>query len=598
MAILLQLKDITKRFATRTLIEGATLSVSEGQKIGFIGRNGSGKSTLLSILIGEEKADGGEVIRHPGLRLGYLEQHDRFQTGETVMDFLMRMSGKPEWECAKMAGRFQLKKDALTTVVTELSGGGQMRVKLTALLLGDPNLLVMDEPTNYLDLQTQIALEAFLRDFRGAFIVVSHDREFLKDTCDETLEIERGALELYHGGIEAYLAHKEEQLELKKRHNKKIEAKQRHIGKFVERFRANASKVTQVQSRLKMLAKLKKIDIEHALKTVRIYIPPVEGKKGVALRLQDLAIGYGDKRVADGITLDIERSDKVAILGENGQGKTTLLKTIAGELEPLEGTYRWGHKLKVAYYAQHVHRALIPHEKVGGYLERLATRDLVPEVILQMAGNFLFTGDDLDKTVDMLSGGEKARLILAGMLLTRPDVLVLDEPTNHLDLETVEALGEALKEYAGTILFVSHSRTFVNQIANKVLEVGGGKVGYYPGTYEEYVLHVRETYGGPQAPREDKVRTGKDDAVPKKRTRQEAYQEMREKRRQLAKLEKQMDEFAAEKQALQASYAADPAFSMDRDKRLHTLETVLRHTEDEWIRVTAEIDKLDREQWQ
>lgn len=597
MAILLQLRNISKRFATTTLIENATLSISEGQNIGFIGRNGAGKSTLLRILVGEEKPDSGDVVYHPALRLGYLEQHDRFEANETVMDFLTRISGKAEWECAKMAGRFQLKKEALQTIVTALSGGGQMRVKLTALLLEDPNLLVMDEPTNYLDVQTQIALEQFLQDFKGACIVVSHDREFLKNSCTETLEIERGILTLFHGDIEEYLAHKEDQLELKKRHNKKIEVKQRHIQQFVDRFRANASKVSQVQSRLKHLAKLKKIDIEHALKTVRIYIPPVEAKKGIALHMQDLTIGYGDTPIADNITIDIERGDKVAILGENGQGKSTLLKTIAGAIEPLHGIFRWGHKLNIAYYAQHVHRALIPHEKVGGYLERLATRDLVTEVILQMAGNFLFTGDDLDKTIDMLSGGEKARLILAGILLTKPDVLVLDEPTNHLDLETVEALGNALQDYAGTILFVSHSRTFVNQIATKVLEVAQGKVGYYPGNYEEYISHIREVQQGSQS----KVAASiiKDDStIEPKRTRQQAYQEMRDKRRQLTKIEKQMEECIKEKQSIQASYAIDPSFSIDRDKRLHTLETMLHHTEDEWIKLMGQIDELDREQWQ
>jgi ATP-binding cassette, subfamily F, member 3 len=588
---LLSVQGIQKSFGPRVLLDGVSFNIADGEHVGFIGRNGTGKSTLLRILAGLEPADRGTVERMPQLRLGYLEQHEDFLPDETVREYLRRKSEEPDWACDRMAGKFDLKKDRLEMPMSALPGGHRMRVKLAALLLTNPNLLLLDEPTNYLDLQTQLLLESFLRGFRGAFIIVSHDRELLLRTCDLTLEVERARIERYSGRLDEWLAYKEErQLEIE-RHNKNIEAQRRHMQEFVDRFRYKASKAAQAQERLKRMAKLEKIDITRPLKTARITIPPTDGRKTVALRLQKLSIGYPERTIAQHIELELQRGERIAILGENGQGKTTLLKTLVGALPPLEGNVRWGHKLKLGWYAQHVHETVRPEETVDDYLTRHA-ENIQKEDILRMAGNFLFSIDDLEKTGAMLSGGEKARLCLAGLLLGRPDVLLLDEPTNHLDIETVDALGFALREWNGTVLFVSHSRTFVNLVASAIWEVGNGKVSIYPGTYEEYVWSLKEHLG---LNAEDNEPTAKLEAAGKP-SKSERYQELKKKRHQAAKLEKSLEELGQEKRELLDELLEHPTdFSIERNRKLTTLDTMIHHTEDEWLKLQEEIRNMELE---
>jgi ATP-binding cassette subfamily F protein 3 len=586
---LLSVQGVTKSYGPRVLLDDVSFNVADGEHIGFIGRNGAGKSTLLQIMVGKETADRGSVEQMPQLRLGYLEQHEDFLPGETVRKYLERKSKKPEWECDRMAGRFELKRERLDWAVSQLSGGYRMRVKLAAMLLEDPNLLLLDEPTNYLDLQTQLLFEEFLRSFRGAFIIVSHDRELLKRTCVITLEVERGNIERYSGDIEEWFAYKEERRRESERHNKTIETQRRHMQEFVDRFRAKESKARQAQERLKRLAKLEKIDIAQPLKTSRIRIPPTDGRNIVALRLQNLAIGYGERSIASGIELEIMKGAHVGVLGENGQGKTTLLKTLVGSLPALSGHVRWGHKLKIGWYAQHVHEALNGMETVGDYLTR-QSEGYLSEEILRMAGNFLFSIDDLEKTCGMLSGGEKARACLAGLLLAKPDVLILDEPTNHLDMETVEALGDALREWDGTIIFVSHSRTFVNLVSTIIWDVGDGRVVPFPGTYEEYVWQLKQKLGLATGPEETTVQL----ETLTVSSRAERYQEIKRKRQAISKFEKSLEQLGKEKRELYEEVLANPAeFSRDRNERLATLETMIRHTEDEWIKVQEELRKME-----
>lgn len=589
MPTLLQVQNLQKTYGLRHLLDGASFSVSEQDRIGCIGRNGAGKSTILRIIAGTETADDGEVVVMPQARLGIVEQLDDFKKDESVLVYLERKSNKPEWECSKLAGRFMLKKELLHLPVLTLSGGLQMRVKLAAMLLQDPNLLLLDEPTNFLDLNTQILLEGFLREYRGAFIIVSHDREFLERTCDKTMSVERGGVKMFNGDVNEFLEEEAARLAEAKRYNKKVEAQRKHMQEFVDRFRA--SKAIQAQERLKRMAKLHKIDIAVALKTTNIRIPQLPEKKGTILRLQDLAIGYGKKIVAQHIEAEFERGERIAILGENGQGKTTLLKTLSGELAPLAGNVRWAHKLNIASFAQIVHQALNPTETAGAYLMRLSGESL-QENVLRMAGSFLFSIDDLTKPCGVLSGGERARLILAGMLLGKPDVLLLDEPTNHLDMETSEALGNALRDWNGTVIFVSHSRTFVNLIATSIVEVADGKVSRYKGTYEEYVWILREQLGSSTSP--DEVVRQLEAVQSPKTTRQELYQELKKKRAQATKLEKQMEDYAKEKKKLLDEIIANPTdFSIKRNQRIATLETVIRHTEDEWTKVQDELWKME-----
>ena len=334
-ATLLQISGLSKAYGGQSILANADLAINDRQKIGVIGRNGAGKSTLFKIIVGIEELDEGKVNIHDGTRIGYLTQHSEYEDDEKVMDFLMRSSGKPDFECGKVAGRFQVKNEMLDAKVTDLAGGYQMRVKLIAMLLQEPNLLLLDEPTNYLDLSTQILLEKFLGNYNGSFLLISHDREFLKRTCTETLEIEHGKMTLFPRKIEEYLEYKEEQMLMVEKHNVNIEKEKKHLQKFVDRFGSKASKASQAQSKMKQIQKLKTIEVLHPLSTTSISIPKIPEKMGVALQLEDLKIGYGDKCIADGINLDIERGQRIAVLGNNGQGKTTLLKTIAGELEKL-----------------------------------------------------------------------------------------------------------------------------------------------------------------------------------------------------------------------------------------------------------------------
>lgn len=492
MAVLIQLKDAHKRYGDQVLLDGADLSLVDDVKVGFIGRNGAGKSTLLRVLLGDEELERGDSAFHPSLRIGYLRQHDPFRDGESALDFLMRDSGQPDWRCGQVAGQFELKGDALEGPVRALSGGWQTRVKLAALLLHEPNLLMLDEPTNFLDLRTQILLEHFLRDFNKAALIVSHDREFLKATCSQTLELARGKLTMYPGKIDDFLQHREERREHDRRVNATVIAKQKQLQQFIEKNRANASTASQARSKAKQLERLQTVEIEIDEPTVHIRPPKATPRRGTALRCEQLAIGYPNHRVADDISLEIEHGQRVAIVGDNGQGKTTLLRTLVHSLEPLDGKLKWGHGVEVGTYAQHVYTSLDERQTILENLEYASDSETTRQDLLAMAGALLFRDDHIHKKIKVLSGGERARLCMAGLLLGTANVMVLDEPGNHLDVETVEALAEALEDYKGTVIFTSHDRHFVRRVATKVVEVRDGGAKLYHGDYDKYLEWVEK----------------------------------------------------------------------------------------------------------
>lgn len=595
MKTLLQLSRIRKSYGAQVVLDEATASFAEGQKIGVIGRNGAGKSTLCKILTGHEEADGGEVSKSAGLRLSYLEQHDPYSLDETVLEFLMRYSDLEEWRCGKIAGRFQLKNAILETQIGALPGGYRTRVKLAAMLLTDPNFLILDEPSNYLDLKTLILLEEFLQDYGGGFLIVSHDREFLKKTCDHTFEIENGGCTLYPGGVEEYLIFKEEQKIQALSYNKNVEAKQKQLQEFVDRFRAKASKAKQAKSKMKQIEKLKTIEVGHPLGNVHIRIPAVDRKTSVALRCQDLAIGYPNKLVAEKINLEVIQGTHVAVLGDNGQGKTTFLRTLAEDLAPLAGGYRWGEGLRIAYYAQHVFTSLRPDDDVYSHLTRVAAPTVTRQEILNLAGSFLFKGKDVEKKVSVLSGGEQARLCLAGLLLTKSQVLLLDEPTNHLDFETVEALGSALKSFAGTVFFISHDRTFVNLVATQIIEVKDGSVRLYPGYYEDYVYHLETQLREELSENSDKPKSDHQKIARRKSGRpDEGGAESADRgklRTQLRKSEEQLAAYKKEYDAIQEQFARTPAdWSRERNDRYEELGRLIQQTEAQWMEISSRLE--------
>lgn len=588
MATLLKITNLTKSYGIQTILDDAELVVNDNQKIGVIGRNGAGKSTLFKIIVGSEDCDEGNIDLPASTRIGYLTQHSDYTDEESVIDYLMRSSGKEDWECGKVAGSFQIKNEMLDVKVVSLAGGYQMRVKLIATLLKEPNLLLLDEPTNYLDLSTQILLEHFLVNFRGSVLLISHDREFIRRTCNQTLEIEHGKMFLFPRSIDEYLVYKEEQIEQVGRQNLKTEQKKKHLQKFVDRFGSKASKASQAQSKLKQIAKLKTIDVAHPLSTTTITIPRVEDKDGIALKLDDLEIGYSDKSVAANVNLDIERGQKIAVLGDNGQGKTTLLKTLAGELEKLSGYFKWGHNIQIAYYAQHITASLNVDETVKAYLMRVSPAGVTEQDVFKMAGNFLFKDEALKKKIPVLSGGEKARLCLAKILLQKNHVILLDEPTNHLDFETVEVFAQALRDSNVTVIFVSHNRTFVEIVANGIIEVKNQKVTRYHHNYEEYVYHlqkeIEEDLGIAEGPKLNMV----------KEEKKELRKKIKKAKSRLKILEKNMAKLEEEKKILLEWFEENfGEFSKEKTSRLTEIEKTIADHENEWMELEEELDVLN-----
>ncbi|MBT4866870.1 MAG: ABC-F family ATP-binding cassette domain-containing protein [Planctomycetaceae bacterium] len=591
MAVLLEIKNVHKSYGDQVLLDGAEATLIDDVKVGFVGRNGAGKSTLLRILLGEEEVDSGEVTLHPRLKLGYLRQHDPFQPGETAIEFLMRDSGQPDWKCGEVAGEFEIKGDSLEGPLSELSGGWQTRVKLAALLLHEPNLLLLDEPTNFLDLRTQILLEHFLRHYKKACLIVSHDREFLNAPCGHSLDLSRGKLTMYPGPINAYLEMVAEQRIRDEKTNESVISKQKQLQRFIDKNRANANTASQARSKAKQLGRLQTTDIASDEPTAFIRTPIVEPRKGPAVRCQGLSIGYPDHTVATGIDLEIEYGERAVIVGDNGQGKTTFLRSVVDSLKPLAGNVRWGYHCDIGVYAQHVYTTLPPELSVKDYLDYTALPGTTLQAILRTAGSMLFRGQAVNKKIAVLSGGERARLCMAGLLLGEHNVLILDEPGNHLDVDTIEALATALVNYKGTVIFTSHDRHFMKRVATCVIEVRDGQVRNYGGNYDAYIYSVNKEIDDGERARNaamSKPLPGKQ-AKPVKRV---ARRDERKVRKEVSKTQKAVARLDKEKTALsqQLLTETDPAEALRLHEEVTRLTTELAEAEQRWFELQEELE--------
>ena len=587
MAVLFQIRDACKSYGDQVLLDHAEVTITDDVKIGFVGRNGAGKSTLLRILLGEEELDSGEVIAHPNLRVGYLRQHDPFERGESAIDFLMRDSQQPEWKCGQVAGRFEIKGDYLYGPVADLSGGWQTRVKLAALLLHEPNLLLLDEPTNFLDLRTQILLEHFLNSFRHACVVVSHDRAFLKATCSHTLDLTRGKLTYYPGKIAPFLEYQKERREQAIRENASTLAKQKQLERFIAKNKAGANTASQARSKQKQLDRLKLNEIATDEKTAHIQAPIVTPRQGAAVVCNDLAIGYPGHRVADGIHIEIEHQQRTAIVGDNGQGKTTLLRTLVGSLEPLGGAVKWGYGTEIGVYAQHVYSSLPESDTVLEHLESEAQRGTTDQQILAVAGALLFRDDHVHKKIKVLSGGERARLCMAGLLLGNYNVLVMDEPGNHLDVETVEALATALLNYRGTVIFTSHDRYFMERIATSIVEVRDGCAKNYLGGYADYLYAMnREIEAGERALNQSKASSppGTAKGAPSQPKAPTPSQD-RKTQKKIKAIERKIARLDDEKKTLQEKLLTetDPEEAMKLHEAIEAIAQQIESEEEAWL---------------
>jgi ATP-binding cassette, subfamily F, member 3 len=534
---MLRLERIRKIYPTGEVLKDVTWEVKPGERVGLVGVNGAGKSTQLKIITGEVEPTAGEVIRPSSLHIAYLTQEFEvdptrtvreefwtvFEEANRVQQLLAKVqqnmeTATPE-ELEKLIDqldKLQRQFEALDGYVLEtqiekilpdlgfsdedgdrlvssFSGGWQMRMSLGKILLQSPDLLLLDEPTNHLDLETIEWLETYLKGLKTPMVIVSHDREFLDRLCTKIVETERGISTTYLGNYSAYLQQKEEaqlaQLSAFERQQKEIEKQQ----VFVERFRASATRSTQAKSREKQLEKIDKIEAPTGnLKTLHFRFPPSPRSGREVVNIEDLTHAYNDKILFLGANLLIERGDRIAFLGPNGAGKSTLLRLIVGTEKPDDGILELGkHNVIPGYFEQNQAEALDLDRTV---IETI--HDEVPdwknEEVRTLLGRFLFSGDTVFKKVDSLSGGEKARLALAKMLLRPANLLILDEPTNHLDIPAKEMVEEALQNYEETVIIVSHDRYFISQVANKIVELRDGELVVYNGDYHYYLEKLEQ----------------------------------------------------------------------------------------------------------
>lgn len=489
---LLQLHNATKQYGAKVLFDKARFAVNESEHVGVIGPNGAGKTTLFKILVGQESLDSGELTKANQLRIGYLEQESDWTLNMTAEDYLAEQCIKPIWDLKQIGKGLGLTEDHFQRQLTDLSGGYRMRMKLLYLIGLEPDLMLLDEPTNFLDLESILALEKFLIDYKGAFLLISHDREFLRRTTEYTLEVEGQEIIKFPGHIDDYFEQKEEVAKIKAQQASNQEAKRKHIQEFVDRFRAKATKAKQAQSRMKQLDKMEKIEIKALPVRSRINLPvPIQTGKEV-LVIKDADLGYGDKTILNSVNLILERGSRLGVVGFNGAGKSTLLKSMAGRVPLIRGELKLGYQVEISYFAQHLTEDLLNEDTVLDALQRKAYRETTKQEILGIAGSLLFAGDDIHKKIKVLSGGEKTRVALGQILLQKKPVLLMDEPTNHLDFDTVNALAEALRHFAGTLIVVSHDRSFINRVSNKIIEIRNGRVEVYPGSYEDYLWSLEK----------------------------------------------------------------------------------------------------------
>ena len=595
--IILQANKIERSFAGEVLFDNISLQVDERDRIALVGKNGAGKSTLLKILVGEEEPTSGEINKKRDLSLSYLAQDSRFESSNTIYDEMLHvfddlrktertlrqmeldMGEKTGADLEKLmqdydrlseefrqAGGFTYEADIRAILngfkfdesmwqmkIEELSGGQNTRLALAKMLLEKPNLLVLDEPTNHLDIETIAWLENYLVNYSGALLIVSHDRYFLDKVATITLDLTKHSLDRYVGNYSSFVEQKEQKLLTEAKNYEKQQKEIAALEDFVNRNLVRASTTKRAQSRRKQLEKMERLDKPEAgTKSAHMTFHSDKTSGNVVLTVEEAAVGYDDQVLSEPINLDIRKMNAVAIVGPNGIGKSTLIKSIVGQIPFIKGEARFGANVEVGYYDQ-TQSKLTPHNSV---LDELWNDfKLTPEVeIRNRLGAFLFSGDDVKKTVGMLSGGERARLLLAKLSMENNNFLILDEPTNHLDIDSKEVLENALIDFDGTLLFVSHDRYFINRVATQVLELSEEGSTLYLGDYD-YYLEKKAELEALAAAQAEAVPTASMEEVTSNdyHLQKQNQKELRKITRRIEQLEAEMEELDQKIQAITES---------------------------------------------
>lgn len=648
--------DLFLAYGKKTIFEGASVAIEPRDRMGIVGLNGTGKSTLLKILAGQLAPDGGRVNKAKGIRVGYLAQEHGDPGEGTLLDSVLKEApGKDALEAkiaeieealaqsddteeqlvladelaeshhqlAALAHEFAPHRAQRILVglgfsdadfnrpVRALSGGWRMRAALAALLFGQPDVLLLDEPTNHLDVPSVHWLSSFLDATRHALVLTCHDKEFLNRHVTRVASLELEGLRLFRGNYDQYLVQRELDLEYLENRAKKDEQRRKELEAFVERFRAKATKARQAQSKAKQLEKMQEsmVELPELRRAIAIKFAPVERSGEVVVKTTGLGHGYGERPLFSGIDLSLKRGQRVAIVGVNGAGKTTLLKLIAQELTPRQGTVEYGRNVTLSYFAQHHTEALALHHTV---LEEVwqANPDLSQSAARGLCGAFLFSGDDVEKTISVLSGGEKARVALAKLLAKPGNLLLLDEPTNHLDTESADKLTESLLGYDGTLIFVSHNLDFARRLSDTVWDVKNGTVTTYPGSLADYLTKLSEDeadadarYGGTADPTRLAAGPSADKAA-RIEAREAAQKAQSDHKKRKKAAEKRAQELEAEIQRLESEQStleaalADPATHQDhqasREKgaRYEVVKKRLHDAMEEWATAEQERESL------
>ena len=645
---MISINNLTVAYGGFTLLDDINFHISENDKVGLVGKNGAGKSTILKIICGIQHPTSGKVAVPPGIRIGYLPQIMEHHKGKSVIDEtmtafadMMALEAELDRLTAELGTREDYESDEYQALIIRMndisdklsysheespriqaektllglgfkfgeldrptetfSQGWNMRIELAKILLSKPDILLLDEPTNHLDIESIEWFESYLKDYRGSLVLISHDRKFLDNVTTRTVEIMLGHIHDYKVPYSKYLELRKERIA---QQQAAYENQQRMIAKseeFIERFRYKPTKSNQVQSRIKQLEKLERIEVDvEDRSALSVKFPPAPRSGDIVFKASDLTVGYGSKVVFSHADIEVRRGEKVALVGRNGEGKTTLMRVIMGELDPMSGEARTGYNVNIGYYAQNQEDILDKNDTVFGTLDRIAVGDIRTK-LRDILAAFLFKGEDIDKKVAVLSGGERARLAMAKLILNPYNLLALDEPTNHMDIRSKDILKQALKSYDGTLIIVSHDRDFLDGLVDKLYEFRDGKVKEHLGSVSEF-LEKRKIESLNELERHFRKEEPAASAPEKKAVAQQEYQskksvsrEERRLRNRMSFLEKTIADTEARMKDIEKILAAPGADDdiMALTRQYLELKRDLDAKTDEWVATGAELDKAD-----